>query len=56
MTGPRKIQDDVPGIPVGWGGPVGPELRVLGKYYLDDLDIIDKPKIGLIGLLYHIQQ
>jgi len=27
MTGPRKIQDDVPGIPVGWGGPVGPELR-----------------------------
>jgi len=29
---------------------------VLGKYYLDDLDIIDKPKIALIGLLYHIQQ
>jgi len=28
---------------------------VLGKYYLDDLDIIDKPKIALIGLLYYIQ-
>ena len=28
---------------------------VLGKYYLNNLDIIDKPKIALIGLLYHIQ-
>jgi len=26
-TGPRKIQGDVPGIPVGWGGPVGLELQ-----------------------------
>ena len=30
--------------------------EVLGKYYMDDLDTLDKPKIGLIGLLYHIQQ